>query len=96
MRRDPEYHPPKKTMWRKHMLRLNLYPRRIPSRLDWSRLPGFQWAALFTFDRGIFITWSLKYTSGVTPANLLAASHRSRADLFHTPTRQALVGRYIL
>ena len=36
---------------------------------------GFKakWAALFTFGRGVHVTHSLRFTSGATPANLLAA-----------------------
>ena len=33
-----------------------------------------EWAALFTLERGICVTCSLRFTCGVTPANLLAAS----------------------
>ena len=32
-----------------------------------------EWAALFTFSRSVQVTCSLRFTSGVTPANLLAA-----------------------
>ena len=33
-----------------------------------------EWAALFTHDRGTCVTSSLRFTSGVTPADLLEAS----------------------
>ena len=33
-----------------------------------------KWAALFTIGRGIHVKYSLRLTSGATPANLLAAS----------------------
>ena len=33
-----------------------------------------EWAALFTLHRGIHVTWFLRFSSGVTPADLLVAS----------------------
>ena len=44
-----------------------------------------EWAALFTHDGGTCVTSSLRFTSGVTPADLLAASNGSWANLFHIP-----------
>ena len=38
---------------------------------------GF-WASLFTLGRGIHVTYSLRLTSGVTPADLLVAILVSR------------------
>ena len=38
------------------------------------RVSGPDWAALFALGRGICVTCSLTFTSGVTPANLLATS----------------------
>ena len=33
-----------------------------------------KWAALFTVGRGVYVTQSPRFTSGATPADLLAAS----------------------
>ena len=49
-----------------------------------------EWAALFKLGRGVHITRYLRFTSGVTPANLLAASMAAKPSLLHTC--KALVG----
>ena len=42
-----------------------------------------EWAALFALGRGVCITHSLRFTSGVTPANLLVASMVAKPSLPH-------------
>ena len=46
-----------------------------------------EWAALFTLDRGVCVTCSLRFTSGVTPADLWQATWQL-SRLFHIPARQ--------
>ena len=43
-----------------------------------------EWAALFKLGRGILVTHSLGFTSGTTPADLLAASMAAEPSLPHT------------
>ena len=43
-----------------------------------------EWAALFTLGRGIHVTHSLRFTSGVTPADLLAARMAAKPSLPRT------------
>ena len=57
-------------------------------RLLWVSKP--EWAALFKLGRGIHVTCSLRFTSGVTPADLLVASKAAEPSLPHTC--KALVG----
>ena len=49
-----------------------------------------EWAALFVLCRGVHITHSLRFISGVTPADLLVASMAAEPSLPHTC--KALVG----
>ena len=49
-----------------------------------------EWAALFAFGWGIHVTWSLRFTSGLTPAEILAAS--LAAKLFSSMYMQASIG----
>ena len=42
-----------------------------------------EWEALFAFSRGVRDIHSLRFTSGATPAELLATSMASRVVLFH-------------
>ena len=49
-----------------------------------------EWVVLFMLGRGIHVTHSLRFTSGVTPANLLVTSMAAKPSLPHTP--EALVG----
>ena len=39
-----------------------------------------EWAALFKFGRGICVTHSLRFTSGVTPVDLLVASKAAEPE----------------
>ena len=50
-----------------------------------------EWAALFTLGGGVHVTCSLRFTSGVTPADLLVASMATDPSLPNT-CKQALVG----
>ena len=51
-------------------------------RLLWGSKP--EWAALFVLGRGICVTCSLRFTSGVTSADLLAACMAAKPSLPHT------------
>ena len=51
-------------------------------RLLWVSKP--EWAVLFTLGRGICVTHSLRFISGMTPANLLVASMVVEPSLPHT------------
>ena len=56
-------------------------PVLIP-RLLWVSKP--EWAALFKLGRGVCVTCSLRFTSGVTPTNLMVASITAEPSLPHT------------
>ena len=53
-----------------------------------------EWAAFFMLGRGIHFTWSLRFTAGVTPADLLVAS--MAAKLISSMYLQAGIGGTIV
>ena len=64
----------KKQFWRTYVLFVSPLAPLFWTFGDISWVSKPEWAALFTLGRGIHITCSPKFTSGVTPADLLVAS----------------------